>query len=162
MSEPEKRPSPAQPAWDPEHTPGWVFGILAQRCPRCRTGEMFRDSFTMNDPCPVCGLIFQREEGYFLGSMYTSYGLAVALLGTFYLIAKALLPNWSSLAVAVVALLPFLPLIPAVFRYSRVLWIYLDRAAAPGDVSAGAYEKLRQKQLAQRKDASHRGAGDGR
>jgi hypothetical protein len=106
---------------------------------------MFRGGFTMNDPCPVCGLVFQREEGYFLGAMYTSYGLSVALLGVSYLVAAALLPGWSSLAVAGVALVPFLPFIPAVFRYSRVLWVYLDRASDTGDVSAGAYEKLRHK-----------------
>jgi uncharacterized protein (DUF983 family) len=33
--------------------------ILRQRCPRCRTGRMFRDLFEMNDLCPVCGLPFQ-------------------------------------------------------------------------------------------------------
>jgi hypothetical protein len=30
-----------------------------------------------------------------------------------------------------------------VFRYSRVLWIYLDRAVCPGEGSAGSFEKLR-------------------
>jgi uncharacterized protein (DUF983 family) len=155
----EAQPDNTHPAgeeysWDPAQSSGWVVGILDQRCPRCRQGYLFRDALTMNDPCPVCGLIFQREEGYFLGAMYTSYVLAVGLLGTFYLAARATFPTWSSLAVAVAALVPFVPLIPAVFRYSRVLWIYLDRACAPGSVSAGAYEKVKQKQFAQRKNGS--------
>jgi hypothetical protein len=106
---------------------------------------MFRGAVTMNEACPVCGLIFQREEGYFLGAMYTSYAIATALLGASYLLAASLLPNWSSLAVAFVSLVPFLPLVPAVFRYSRVVWIYLDRAVDPGSSSAGAYEKTRQR-----------------
>ena len=55
--------------------------ILRQRCPRCRRGRMFRGRLTMNDPCPVCGLVFQREEGYFLGAMYVSYALSAATLG---------------------------------------------------------------------------------
>jgi hypothetical protein len=42
-----------------------------------------------------------------------------------------------------VALIPFFPLVPAIFRYSRVLWIYVERAGSPVDDSAGAYEKLR-------------------
>ena len=37
---------------------------------------MFRGVFAMNDPCPVCGLLFKREEGTFLGAMYVSYVLS--------------------------------------------------------------------------------------
>jgi hypothetical protein len=89
----------------------------------------------MNAACPHCGLVFEREEGYFIGAMYFSYALAVALLGTFYLVAYLLLPDWNSSLVALVALLPFLPLVPAVFRYSRVLWIYFDRFLWPGELT---------------------------
>jgi hypothetical protein len=32
----------------------------------------------MYDSCPVCGLRFLREAGYFLGAMYISYTLGVA------------------------------------------------------------------------------------
>ena len=135
---------PLRRAWD------CLVAIVRQRCPRCRTGRMFRGAFAMNDPCPVCGLLFQREEGYFLGAMYFSYLIGAVLLTAFYFTAAALLPDWSSPAVALVAMLPYLPLMPAVFRYSRVLWVYLERMADPNDASAGAYEKLRLRQLARR------------
>ena len=36
----------------------------------------------------------------------------------------------------------------AVFRYSRALWVYLDRAVCGGDTSAQVYEKLRKDRLA--------------
>jgi hypothetical protein len=104
---------------------------------------MFRGSVTMNDPCPVCGLLFQREEGYFLGAMYCSYVLSSVLLGVFYYTADALLPNLNGAVLVLIALVPFLPLVPAVFRYSRVLWVYVERAGSPVDESAGAYEKSR-------------------
>lgn len=29
--------------------------ILAQRCPVCLQGKMFRGPFAMNEVCPVCG-----------------------------------------------------------------------------------------------------------
>jgi hypothetical protein len=105
----------------------------------------------MNDPCPVCGLIFQREEGYFLGSMYVSYLLSSVLLIAFYFALAALLPGWSGITVAFLALIPYLPLVPLVFRYSRVIWIHFERSGAPSDVSAGPYEKARQR-AAQRSD----------
>jgi len=105
----------------------------------------------MNDPCLVCGLVFQREEGYFLGSMYTSYVISCVLLTTFYFIAAAILPGWDSILLALVAMVPFLPLLPGVFRYSRVTWIYFERAGCPTDVSAGSYEKTRQQQADRQK-----------
>jgi uncharacterized protein (DUF983 family) len=128
---------------NPRQRLGWLWAMLRQRCPRCRIGPIFRGRFVMNDPCPVCGLVFQREEGYFLGSMYSSYIISSGLLTIFYCLAVLLLPGWNSILLAAVALLPFLPLLPAVFRYSRVLWIYFDRAVCPTDSSAGAYEKAR-------------------
>jgi uncharacterized protein (DUF983 family) len=146
MSEPKAAPKAKAPRKTRRGFGGWLWAMLRQRCPRCWKGRMFH-GFRMNDPCPVCGLIFQREEGYFLGAMYVSYVLSAALLVPFYLVAAALLPGWNSLLVAAAAMIPYLPFIPIVFRYSRVGWIYLERAMCPSDVSAGAYEKRRQQQL---------------
>jgi hypothetical protein len=56
-------------------------GILQQLCPRCRAGKIFRKSVWlfpgMYERCPVCGLKFEREDGYFLGAMYISYALGI-------------------------------------------------------------------------------------
>jgi uncharacterized protein (DUF983 family) len=117
--------------------------MLRQRCPRCWKGKMFSGSVTMNDPCPVCGMLFQREEGYFLGAMYFSFLLSTVLMGSFYFTATLLFPRVDNVFLAFGAMALYLPLVPAVFRYSRVLWVWADRAAAPGDTSAGAYEKTR-------------------
>src|SRR5881227_2268837 len=106
-----------------------LWALLRLRCPRCHQGRMFRGPVTMNDPCPVCGLIFQREEGYFLGAMYVSYCLSAALLTASYFALAALLPTWNSIPLALLALVPYLPFTPAVFRYSRVIWVHIDRAA---------------------------------
>lgn len=128
-------PAP-QPA--PPRRRSWVLGALRQRCPRCREGRMFKGSFAMNDPCPVCGLPFEREQGYFFGAMYFSYFLGVFLLIPLYFLLQGLLPQWRGEAVAALTLVPYILLVPAVFRYSRVLWIYFDRAADPVDFSLPA------------------------
>src|SRR5205085_1257657 len=101
--------------------------ILRQRCPRCRRGPMFRGLLTMNDPCPVCGLIFQREEGYFLGAMYVSSAFSMGLMLAAYALVAAVVPDAGLGLTALLILLLYLPLVPAVFRYSRVLWVYFDR-----------------------------------
>jgi uncharacterized protein (DUF983 family) len=109
--------------------------ILRQRCPRCRTGSIFRHSIfrgfpKMNEHCPVCGLKFEREEGYFLGAMYISYALGIGII---VLIAAVLwsITSWSITKDTIWAIVSFLPLAPAITLLSRVLWIYLDRAIDP-------------------------------
>ena len=62
-----------------------VKGIVRQRCPRCRTGDIFRCSIfrgflKMHERCPVCDLKFEREPGYFLGAMYVSYSLGLVIV----------------------------------------------------------------------------------
>ena len=131
---------------------GTFVSILRQRCPRCRTGQIFRGTFAMNDPCPSCGLLFQREEGFFLGAMYLSYPMSFAILLPLFLAAIALFPNGSMRVLPLLAMIAYLPFVPAVFRYSRVLWIYLDRVIDPNGALAGTYEKMRLRQLAESKE----------
>lgn len=121
-----------------------IWAMVRQRCPRCLTGRMFRGSIAMNDPCPHCGLVFQREEGYFLGAMYVSYGLSVVLIGIAYLSVTSIWPTISALPVLGIITALYAPFITIVFRYSRVIWIYFERAICPSDISAGTFEKVRQ------------------
>ena len=95
-----------------------LVDMLCQRCPRCRRGNIFRYSIYRGFPrmcelCAICGLKFQREEGYFLGAMYISFGLALVVIALIW------------------AVLIFLPLAPAISLFARVLWIYLDQTFDP-------------------------------
>jgi uncharacterized protein (DUF983 family) len=115
--------------------PSTASAILRQLCPRCRAARIFRKSiFTgfprMQERCPNCGLKFEREQGYFLGAMYISYGLALITIVALALLLWAVTP-WSMQKVTVWAILLFLPLAPTLTLFSRVLWIYLDRAIDP-------------------------------
>ena len=130
-----------------------VWAMLRQRCPQCLTGRMFRGSFAMNDPCPVCGLVFQREEGYFLGAMYVSSALSMAAATPIYFTLAHFLPEWDSILLALSAFVLYLPLTPIVFRYSRVVWVYLDRAICSGSSSAGSFEKVRLERAGEAKAA---------
>jgi hypothetical protein len=86
----------------------------------------------MNEKCPACGLAFSREEGYFMGSTYISYTIAVAAI---FVIAGVLhvtvAPRWPLTRLLALASILFAPLIPATFRYARILWIHLDRRLEP-------------------------------
>jgi uncharacterized protein (DUF983 family) len=108
-----------------------LAAIAQGRCPRCRQGRIFRGRWAMNERCPSCGLLFAREHGYFTGAMYVSYGLGIPIIALFTLLAWLVLPRWQLWQLVLVAWLAFLPLVPPVFRWSRVLWIHLDRALDP-------------------------------
>jgi uncharacterized protein (DUF983 family) len=110
---------------------GVLWAVLRQRCPRCRRGRVFRTATRMNEACPVCGLVFTREEGYFLGAMYVSYGLSSLFLGLGMLGIHLLWPDLDLGWAVLLAVVAYLPLVPAVFRYSRVIWIFFDRWAWP-------------------------------
>ncbi|HEY8829040.1 MAG TPA: DUF983 domain-containing protein, partial [Candidatus Limnocylindria bacterium] len=64
--------------------------ILLLLCPRCRRGELFTGLLDMPERCPVCGLVYEREHGYFVGAMAISYGLAVALVGLLFFAVLAI------------------------------------------------------------------------
>lgn len=76
--------------------------------------------------CPECRVIYGRENGYFTGAMIVSYILAVPLLGLFSVLIW-LVSGWRVELVILVAFLLFLPFVPALFRYSRVIWMHFDR-----------------------------------
>lgn len=112
-----------------------LTAIFRQLCPRCRTGKIFRGSLwrgfpRMHERCPVCALKFEREEGYFLGAMYISYAIAVVIIAALS-VAVWLLARSSLDRVVLWGVLLFLPFAPTITLFSRVLWIYLDRAADP-------------------------------
>lgn len=112
-----------------------VSAIVHQLCPRCRIGRMFRGSAfrvfpRMHERCPVCELKFEREQGYFLGAMYISYGIGVVLICLFAVLVW-LFTRWSLQKDVLWGVLLFVPFVPAITLYSRVLWIYLDRSVDP-------------------------------
>ncbi len=82
--------------------------------------------------CPVCRHTFEREPGYFVGAMYVSYALAVPTLVLLAVLVRWLLPGWSGLKVLGATVPLFMPLMPIIFRYSRVIWAHLDWTIDPG------------------------------
>jgi len=84
----------------------------------------------MCERCSVCDLKFQREEGYFLGAMYISFGLALVIIALIAVLLWAI-TGWWITRVMIWAVVLFLPLAPAISLLARVLWIYLDQAFDP-------------------------------
>jgi len=107
-----------------------ISAITHQLCPRCRTGKIFQSSILtwfpkMSERCPVCGFKFEREQGYFLGAMYISYGLALITI-TVGSVLLWLVGGLSMEKAVIWAVVLFLPLAPPVTYFARVVWLHLD------------------------------------
>ncbi len=100
------------------------------RCPRCGEGKLFHGWFAMHGQCDHCGMKFQREPGFYLGSIYFNYGLtsALALSAFFSLHLGYRVPSeqltWPLLAFVLLFPLWF-------FRYARGLWLGMDEYFDP-------------------------------
>ena len=95
------------------------------RCPRCGATPLFRGWFRMAETCALCGLKFERAQGYFVGAIYVNYAATVILaIGGFFLLWAGLgFSTGAQLAV----LVPIVVVFPLwFFRYSRSLWLALE------------------------------------
>jgi uncharacterized protein (DUF983 family) len=108
---------------------------LALRCPRCGGTPLFPGRglsrwFAMAERCALCGLRFERAQGYWVGAIYVSYGVTVilALGGALGLWVFAGVSTARQLWVW----LPFVVLFPLwFFRYSRSLWLAAELLLNP-------------------------------
>ncbi len=107
-----------------------MFAILKGRCPRCREGTIFKSWIGVHEKCRTCGLIFNRETGYFLGAMYMEYAIAGVFIGTVTTLLRKYWPLGIE-AAALIGLAICVPFIPLTVRLSRTLWIYWDNAVDP-------------------------------
>lgn len=70
---------------------------LRFRCPNCGDGRLFSSFFKIRDECPVCGLSFYPESGYYAGAMYLDYALSAAVFLAFF-IPSLFLPELTHLS----------------------------------------------------------------
>ena len=113
-----------------------ISSIIGLRCPVCREGKVFSNFFLkMHSNCPVCGLKFEREPGYFLGAMYFSYGMGIPPLTLMTIFQRWISPERSMISCILVSTLIFLPMVVPIVRYSRVMWLHLDRFFDPQEPS---------------------------
>ncbi len=86
---------------------------------------MFRGLFKMHETCLHCALRFEREPGYFLGSIYINYGAMAVLMTLGWVVLRYGLDVERKPAAA--ALSVFCILFGVLFfRYARALWLALD------------------------------------
>lgn len=110
-----------------------INSVLGLHCPRCRKGHLFKkrglirytEILEMPDKCEVCGLTYEIENGFWIGAMWISYPLVVAIELPFLILALFAdsFYTWVYFTSMVLAFLLFWPLI---LRLGRSLWIHVN------------------------------------
>jgi uncharacterized protein (DUF983 family) len=117
-----------------------ISRALRLRCPLCGTGKLFRTWFKMLPSCSHCRLKFEREPGYYLGSIYINYGLTAVLMTAGYMLGIVF--KWAAPSVLLWTAFAFTIVFPLLmFPFSRALWLAFDLAWDPperGDFIADA------------------------
>ncbi|MEO8769651.1 MAG: DUF983 domain-containing protein [Ferruginibacter sp.] len=115
--------------------PNKLLSLFKYKCPRCRQGDMFIDKSSyklksfmkMYDHCSVCGQQMEIEAGFYYGTGYVSYALAVAFsVSTFVawwvLIGFSVDDNRVFIWLIINSVLMLL-LQPYFMRLSRAIWL---------------------------------------
>jgi uncharacterized protein (DUF983 family) len=86
---------------------------------------MFSGLIRMRPECKHCGLHYEREPGYFLGSIYVNYGLTAITTTILYVALRFGVEYDNRLIVWPLA--AFCVAFPVFFfRYARAYWLAMD------------------------------------
>ncbi|MGD0907073.1 MAG: DUF983 domain-containing protein [Candidatus Acidiferrales bacterium] len=105
-----------------------VFRAAHWQCPNCGRGRLFRGIFRMESRCPVCGLSYFPEQGYYLGAMIINYIVTTAIVVTIFLLSL-LFPDFTTLSTNQKILLWIgfaIVLSLLLMRHSYSFWLGLD------------------------------------
>ena len=84
----------------------------------------------MNAKCGYCGLVYEREQGYFIGAIYINVVATESLLlGTLLIYGLITGTIGRTILIILIALAIVVPLV--FYHHSRSLWLSLDHILNP-------------------------------
>ncbi len=108
-----------------------LASILKGKCPVCRQGDAFlgksiydvKNMDKMPTNCSHCGHKFEREPGFWVGAMYSSYAITVAFSVAIFVLTFLIYPAASSWLYISIISVGMVVLAPVTFRLSRMMWM---------------------------------------
>jgi uncharacterized protein (DUF983 family) len=103
---------------------------LMLKCPDCGQAGIYQSLLQVKHHCPNCGLIFQREQGYFTGALYVNIAVAEGSVLLAFLICMIIgVSNIDRMFTILIAISAVAPL--AFFLHSRSFWLCFDYLVDP-------------------------------
>lgn len=118
-----------------EKNPGYLLAVFTNKCPRCRQGHLYQEAnpyklskvTAMNEVCLECGQPTDLEVGFYYGTSYVSYTIAIIVCALSFVLWWLLIGfsfsdsrffYWMGFnAFLLIAIQPLL------MRLSRTLWL---------------------------------------
>ncbi|HZU76465.1 MAG TPA: DUF983 domain-containing protein [Dehalococcoidia bacterium] len=110
---------------------------LTNRCPNCGGRTLFARLFKAADQCRICGLKFERDDGFYLGAIVINYTLTALLsvVPACVLVFLEVLSVPLALALALGGCL-ILPLV--LYRPCKSVWLMIYYVCLPHELPANA------------------------
>jgi len=109
-----------------------LYSIVNNKCPRCNNGKFFyshpyhlKQFGNKHINCTHCDLKFEREPGFFFGSMYVSYSFGVALFVTWWLVKTIFFQDMKAGEMVLIMLGLQIGLAPLILYLSKLIWLNL-------------------------------------
>ena len=95
------------------------------RCPACGQASIFQTPFRVRHHCNVCGALFEREEGFFVGAIMINV-VTTELAGLVVYFVCLLAVGYSERLI-LITFLPLSLIFPVAFyHHSWSVWLSLD------------------------------------
>lgn len=107
-----------------------LYSMVGMKCPRCHEGPLWRSPlyklklYDMYEHCPVCGLKYEREVGFWYGAMYVAYTFSSGALLIVMLVTMLVL-KWELQSVGIAVIITALIGFTYNARLARSVWVSL-------------------------------------
>jgi uncharacterized protein (DUF983 family) len=103
---------------------------LMLKCPDCGQAGIYESLLQVRHHCTNCGLLFQREQGYFTGALYVNIAVAEGSVLLAFLICLLVgVTNTDRMFVILIGIGVLAPLL--FFLHSRSFWLCFDYLVDP-------------------------------
>ena len=98
---------------------------LRLRCPACGQSSIVERLFHIKHHCPACGVLFKREEGFFVGAIMVNVVTTEVVIILIYL-ASLLLTNLEDQSIITILFVFGLMFPVAFYHHSWSIWLGFD------------------------------------
>jgi uncharacterized protein (DUF983 family) len=103
---------------------------LRLKCPACGQTDLYQSTFRIRESCSACGLVYAREQGYFVGAIYINVMATEAVILFVYLVSL-FATNGTGNTIYIILFIMAVTLPLLFFRLSRSLWLSIDQIISP-------------------------------
>src|ERR1041385_3952928 len=109
---------------DPRSIARTLWRSAKLRCPVCGEASIVQRPFNLKHHCTTCGVIFKREEGFFVGAIMANVGATEILVLLTYFACLLLGLNDRAMLAILFAIGIAFPI--AFYHHSWALWLGMD------------------------------------